>query len=127
MDFGLTDEQKLLVATLRRFLAETAPPSRVREIMNGDAAHDAKLWSQLAELGVVGMLVPEAHGGGGLALLDAALAMQSLGHAATPAPFLATSVMAPVALAAGNARATARVAAAHRRGERACSASRRAK
>lgn len=101
MDFGLTDEQKQLVTTLRRFLLETAPPPRVREIMNGDAGHDAKLWSQLAELGVVGILIPEAQGGGGLALLDAALAMQSLGHAATPAPFLATSVMAPVALAAG--------------------------
>jgi alkylation response protein AidB-like acyl-CoA dehydrogenase len=101
MDFGLTDEQKLLVTTLRRCRAETAPPARVREIMNGDAGHDPKLWSQLAELGVVGILVPEAQGGGGLALLDAALAMQSLGHAATPAPFLATSVMAPVALAAG--------------------------
>lgn len=101
MDFGLTDEQKQLVTTLRRFLAETAPPPRVREIMNGDAGHDPKLWSQLAELGVVGILVPEAQGGGGLALLDAALAMQSLGHAATPAPFLATSVMAPIALAAG--------------------------
>jgi alkylation response protein AidB-like acyl-CoA dehydrogenase len=101
MDFGLTDEQKQLVTTLRRFLAETAPPPRVREIMNGDAGHDPKLWSQLAELGVVGMLVPEAQGGGGLGLLDAALVMQSLGHAATPAPFLATSVMAPVVLAAG--------------------------
>jgi alkylation response protein AidB-like acyl-CoA dehydrogenase len=101
MDFGLTDEQKLLVSTLRRFLAETAPPPRVREIMNAEAGHDPKLWSQLAELGIVGLLVPESHGGGGLALLDAALAMQSLGYAATPAPFLATSVMAPVAFAAG--------------------------
>jgi alkylation response protein AidB-like acyl-CoA dehydrogenase len=101
MDFGLSDEQKLLEQTLRRLLAEVAPPSRVREIMNGEAAHDPKLWAQLAELGVAGMLVPESQGGGGLALLDAAIAMQSLGHGATPAPFLATSVLAPVALAAG--------------------------
>ena len=101
MDFGLSDEQKLLEQTLRRLLADVAPPSRVREIMNGEAAHDPKLWAQLAELGVAGMLVPESQGGGGLALLDAAIAMQSLGHGATPAPFLATSVLAPVALAAG--------------------------
>lgn len=101
MDFGLSDEQKLLEQTLRRLLAEAAPPSRVREIMNGESAHDAKLWAQLAELGVVGILVPESQGGGGLQLLDAALAMQSLGHGATPAPFLASSVLAPVALAAG--------------------------
>ncbi|MBS1104905.1 MAG: acyl-CoA dehydrogenase [Deltaproteobacteria bacterium] len=101
MDFGLTDEQKLLEQTLRRLLGEVAPPLRVREIMNGETAHDPKLWAQLAELGVAGILVPEAQGGGGLQMLDAALAMQSLGHGATPAPFLATSVLAPVALAAG--------------------------
>jgi alkylation response protein AidB-like acyl-CoA dehydrogenase len=101
MDFGLTDEQKLLEQTLRRLLAEAAPPLRVREIMNGETAHDPKLWAQLAELGIAGILVPEPQGGGGLQMLDAALAMQSLGHGATPAPFLATSVLAPVALAAG--------------------------
>lgn len=101
MDFGLSDEQRLLEQTLRRLLAEAAPPARVREIMNGEVAHDPKLWAQIAELGVAGMLVPESHGGGGLALLDAAIAMQAFGHAATPAPFLATSVLAPVALAAG--------------------------
>ena len=101
MDFDLSDEQRLLEQTLRRLLAEAAPPARVREIMKGEAAHDPKLWAQIAELGVAGMLVPESHGGGGLALLDAAIAMQAFGHAATPAPFLATSVLAPVALAAG--------------------------
>ncbi len=101
MDFGLSDEQRLLEQTLRRLLADVAPPPRVREIMNGEAAHDPKLWAQLAELGVAGILVPEAQGGGGLALLDAAIAMQALGHGATPAPFLSTSVLAPVALAAG--------------------------
>lgn len=102
MDFGLSDEQKLLEQTLRRYLAESLPTTRVREIMAGDTAHDARLWADLAELGVVGVLVPEAQGGGGLGMLDAALVAQSLGFAAAPAPFLATSVMAPVALAAAS-------------------------
>jgi alkylation response protein AidB-like acyl-CoA dehydrogenase len=100
LDFGLSDEQKLLEQTLRRYLAESVPTTRVREIMAGDTAHDARLWADLAELGVVGVLVPEAQDGSGLGMLDAALVAQSLGFAATPAPFLATSVMAPVALAA---------------------------
>ena len=42
--------------------------------------------------------MPEAQGGAGLALLDAALVSQALGHAATPAPFLSTAVMAATAL-----------------------------
>ncbi len=101
MDFGLSDEQKLLEQSLRRYLTESVPTARVRAIMATDTAYDAELWSDLAELGAVGVLVPEAHGGSGLSLLDAALVAQSLGFAAAPAPFLATGVLAPVALAAG--------------------------
>ncbi|RIL00872.1 MAG: acyl-CoA dehydrogenase [Proteobacteria bacterium] len=101
MDFALSDEQKLLEQSLRRYLAESVPATRVREIMATETAHDAKLWRDLAELGAAGVLVPEVHGGSGLALLDAALVQQSLGHAAAPAPFLATSVLGPIAFAAG--------------------------
>jgi len=99
MDFGLSEEQRLLEQTLRRYLASELPIARVREIAATAAGHDPKLWSGLAELGVAGVLVPEAHGGGGLRLLDAAVAMQSLAHAAAPTPFLGSSVMAAVALA----------------------------
>ena len=103
MDFGLSDEQKLLEHSVRRYLAESVPTTRVRAIMATDTAHDTQLWSDLAELGALGVLVPEVHGGSGLSLLDAALVAQALGHGATPAPFLATAVLAPVALKAGTA------------------------
>lgn len=100
MDFGLSEEQRLLEQTLRRWLEEQLPVARVREIAAREDGADAALWQGLAELGVLGLLVPEEHGGGGLGLLDAALAMQSLARAAAPAPFLASAVLAPVALAA---------------------------
>jgi alkylation response protein AidB-like acyl-CoA dehydrogenase len=108
MDFGLSEEQRLLEQTLRRFLATELPIARVREIMAGEAGHDGKLWRALAELGVAGILVPEAQGGGGLGMLDAAVAMQSLAHAAAPAPFLGTSVMAAVAFASAGTPAQQR-------------------
>ena len=100
MDFGLSDDQRLLEETLRGFLADQVPIERVRELRERDCPNDRALWSSLAELGVTGVLVPEAQGGSGLALLDAALVAQSLGHAATPTPFLASGVLAPVALGA---------------------------
>lgn len=99
MDFGLSEEQELLVQTLRRWLAEQLPVARVREIAAGEAGTDPALWQGLAELGIAGLLVPEDLGGGGLGMLDAALAMESLAHAAAPVPFLANAVLAPVALA----------------------------
>ena len=100
MDFGLSDDQKLLDETVRSFLADRVPIERVRELRADGSRSDRDTWQALAELGVAGILVPEEHGGSGLALLDAALVAQALGHAATPVPFLPTAVMAPVALAA---------------------------
>lgn len=99
MDFGLTEEQRMLEQTLRGWLAEHVPVSRVREIAARETGHDPATWRGLAELGVVGLLVAEEYGGGGLALLDAALAMQALAHAAAPMPYLGSGVLAPVALA----------------------------
>jgi alkylation response protein AidB-like acyl-CoA dehydrogenase len=98
MEFGLSEEQRLLEETLGRFAAEHCPPPRVREIMKREDAHDPELWRGLAELGAVGVLVPAEHGGSGLGMLDAAIVAQRLGHAAAPVPFLASGVMAPAAL-----------------------------
>jgi len=112
MDFGLSDDQKLLEETLRGFLADQVPIERVRELRERDCPNDRAIWRALAELGVTGVLVPEAQGGSGLALLDAALVAQSLGHAATPTPFLSSGVLAPVAFAAvGGSEADAWLAA----------------
>jgi len=98
MDFGLSEDQVMLEETVRGFLADQVPIERVRELRHDDQPNDRAVWSALAELGVTGVLVPEAQGGAGLGLLDAAIVAGALGHAATPAPFLSTSVMAVIAL-----------------------------
>ncbi|MEE2674440.1 MAG: acyl-CoA dehydrogenase family protein [Myxococcota bacterium] len=98
MDFGLSEDQRLLEETIRSFLADEVPIARVREFRDKGTELDRGLWKSLAELGFTGILVPEEQGGSGLHLLDAVLAAQALGHAVTPAPFLASAVMAAVAL-----------------------------
>ncbi|MBW2281389.1 MAG: acyl-CoA/acyl-ACP dehydrogenase [Deltaproteobacteria bacterium] len=98
MDFGLSEDQLLLEQTVRSFLADQVPIERVRELRDADCPNDRAIWTALAELGITGILVPEAQGGSALSLLDAALVSQALGHAATPAPFLSSAVMASVAL-----------------------------
>ncbi len=100
MDFGLSDDQRLLEQAVRGFLRDRVPIARVRELRGADCPNDRAIWRGLAELGAAGILVPEEHGGSGLSLLDAALVSQSLGHAVTPAPFLASAVIAPIALRA---------------------------
>jgi len=98
MDFGLSDEQRLLESTLRGMLEERVPIERLRQLVEQDDPYDAGVWAGLAELGACGVLIPERFGGSGLGLLDAALVAQALGAHATPTPFLSCSVLAPVAL-----------------------------
>jgi alkylation response protein AidB-like acyl-CoA dehydrogenase len=100
MDFGLSEDQLLLKDTIKRFLAERCPTTRVRQIMEADGELEKQLWRELAELGVAGVIVPAAHGGLERELLDLALVAEELGAAATPGPFIGTA-MATVALVEG--------------------------
>lgn len=98
MDFGLSDDQKLLDESVRGYLADRVSITRVRGLRDLDCPNERQIWKGLADLGTTGILVPETDGGSGLGLLDAALVAQALGYAATPAPFLSSAVMAPIAL-----------------------------
>ena len=100
MDFGLSEDQLLLKDTIKRFLAEQCPTTRVRQIMEGEASQARDLWTQLAELGVAGVIAPASHGGLERELLDLALVAEELGYAAAPGPFLGCA-MATVALNEG--------------------------
>ena len=64
----------------------------------GHEPYAADVLKALADLGVPGILIPEEFGGLGLTLLDAALAAEALGRHVAPVPFVASSVMAPLAL-----------------------------
>ena len=100
MDFGLSEDQALLEQTVEGFLRDRVPIERVRELRQAECPNDRGLWKELAELGATGVLIPEARGGSGLGLFDAAVVAWCLGRAAAPAPFLSSGVMAPVALGA---------------------------
>jgi len=105
MEFGLSEDQKLLQESLRGTLDKVSPLERVRKAAEAKETHAADVWAALADLGVPGMLVPEAHGGMGMTLLDAALAAEMLGRAVAPVPFIGTSVMAPIAIAGAGSKA----------------------
>ncbi len=91
MEFGLSDDQKMMQESVDHTLERVMPLDAVRK---GASAFDA-----LRELGVPGILIPEEDGGLGLTLLDAALVAEMLGRHVARTPFLGSAVMAPVALA----------------------------
>ena len=99
MDFGLSEEQRMLQDSISGYLESGCPLARVRAVAEAGEARADDVWQALAELGAHAVLIDEDHGGVGLGLLDAALIAEALGAAVAPIPYVASSVMAPVALA----------------------------
>lgn len=98
MRFGLSPEQRQFQDSLTRTLERVCPPDRVRAYADAREPVARDVWAGLTELGVPALIVPEADGGLGLSLFEAALAAEALGRATAPAPFLGSAVLAPLAL-----------------------------
>ena len=97
----LTDDQRMLQDVVRPFMAdEGAIPKQLRHWRDTGCkdGFGHGLWKQLAELGLTGILVPEAQGGAGLGQVEANLVLEEIGRNLTPSPFLTTSVAAVRAL-----------------------------
>jgi len=104
MEFGLSDEQKMLQQSIGGYLQENGGLKRVRPFADEDQDRAEDLWTGFAELGIPGLLIAEEHGGLGFSMLDAALVAEVLGYNIAPAPFAASVVMVPLAIArAGSA------------------------
>ena len=97
MKLAISEEQELLRQTFAEIFSAESSPERVRaaEPMGFDPA----LWKQLVETGALGVRVPEAAGGGGASLLDAAVLAEEAGRRLVSGPFL-EAVVAGRALAA---------------------------
>lgn len=94
MDFTFTDDQLLFQESVRDFLTKEITPEKIRELWDTDTGRSDALWSQLAELGLAGMTVPEAHGGLGMNELDFVLLAQETGYVALPEPLVQTVLVA---------------------------------
>ncbi len=103
MNFGFTEEQELLRKTARDFLAQHAASARVRRVLEGPETHSQELWRGMAELGWLGLALPEALGGAGLGPVELAIVAEELGRRLAPAPFLPTALAAAALLEAGDA------------------------
>ncbi len=109
MDFEFSADQEMLRESVRRFLADKAPISYVRDAYETDGGqsslgHD-DVWAGLRDIGAIGLLVPEAHGGAGMGMVDAAVVLEELGRAVCPAPYASTAIgTVSLVLAAGGPR-----------------------
>jgi alkylation response protein AidB-like acyl-CoA dehydrogenase len=98
MNFDFSDEQKQLRDEARKFLTEKCPPMAVRAVLDGKAPYDRELWQGLAEMGFLGVAIPEAYGGAGAGHLELCVIAEEMGRALAPVPFSSTVYLAAEAL-----------------------------
>ena len=98
MNFDFSDDQKLLQQTARDYLAEHAPLTVCREILEGDADYAEGLWKGAAEMGWQGAVIPEEYGGAGFGYLELVLIAEEVGRALAPIPFSSSVYVATEAI-----------------------------
>ena len=98
MNFDFSDDQKQLRDEARKFLTEKCPPRAVRAVLDGKATYDKDLWKGLAEMGFLGVAIPEEFGGAGAGHLELCVIAEEIGRALAPVPFSSTVYLAAEAL-----------------------------
>lgn len=88
MNFLLSDEQLEMQRSVERFLNERCNSQQLHAAFDGPAEFDESLWKGLCELGVAGMMLPDAVGGMDLELIDLAAVAEVIGRAAAPVPWM---------------------------------------
>jgi len=119
MIFRFTDEQHAFRDMVRRFVSARATEDAVRTQMATERGYDPSVWNDMAEqLGLQGLIVPEAYGGQGFGFVELAIVLEEMGRGLLPAPYFSTAVLATSALlAADDEAASARLLPAIAAGE----------
>ncbi len=93
LDLDFSAEQEMLRATARDVLERHCPLSVVREMEDDPIGYPSELWGQLAQLDLVGLLLPEASGGSGMSLVEGVALYEELGRALAPTPHFVSAVL----------------------------------
>ncbi|MFD4265323.1 acyl-CoA dehydrogenase [Rhodococcus sp. NPDC058481] len=101
MTIGLSDEDRDLRDSVRGWAARHATPEVIRGAVEAKAEVRPTYWGSLAELGMLGLHLPEEVGGAGFGLLETAIVTEELGRAMVPGPFLPTVIVSAVLHEAG--------------------------
>lgn len=103
----LTEDQAMLRDTARAFIEDKSPVAEMRRLRDSRDADgfSRDLWAEFAAMGFTGILVPEAHGGLGLGMVEAGVVMEELGRQLVLSPFLSSAVLCATALVRGGSDA----------------------
>jgi alkylation response protein AidB-like acyl-CoA dehydrogenase len=101
MDFSFSSDQTLLKNSARAFLDEHCKPAAVRLTWDDPRGESEAMWKEMAQLGWLGLALPEAYGGSGLGMVETAIVLDELGRVACPGPYWPTALVASAIAEAG--------------------------
>ncbi|MGB5366183.1 MAG: acyl-CoA dehydrogenase family protein [Polyangiales bacterium] len=99
----LNEEQKMLSKTAHEFIRERAPAARIRAFRDSadKVGFSRQLWNEMAELGWLGLQIPERYEGMGLGFFDLSVVLEQSGRELMPEPFVSTLLLGTQALLLG--------------------------
>jgi alkylation response protein AidB-like acyl-CoA dehydrogenase len=93
LDLDFSQEQELLRQTVRDVMDRHCSLTVVRDMEDNPRGFPPELWAQLGELDLIGLMLPEEHGGSGMTLIEGVALYEELGRALAPVPHFVSAVM----------------------------------
>ncbi|MFN8018761.1 MAG: acyl-CoA dehydrogenase family protein [Acidimicrobiales bacterium] len=93
MDLDFSEEQEMLREMVRGLCSTAASLESVRALEDDPMGYSPEFWGQLAELDLIGLMIPEEHGGSGMTAVEGAIVFEELGRALAPSPLFVSGVL----------------------------------
>ncbi len=107
MSIAITDDHRALAETAADFLTKRSAREDARALLESRDEGLPSWWGELADLGWLGLHVPEAQGGSGYSLEELVVVLEQFGQAVAPGPFVPTVIASALLAAVGGERADA--------------------
>jgi 3-oxocholest-4-en-26-oyl-CoA dehydrogenase beta subunit len=98
MNLGFSEEQLMLRDAARDYLVKTYPKKTVRQLEESEKGYSADSWKEMAEMGWMGLALPEKYSGSGMSFQDLAVLLEEMGRACLPGPFFSTVILGALPL-----------------------------
>jgi alkylation response protein AidB-like acyl-CoA dehydrogenase len=98
MDLGFSKDQRMIQASVREFLEMECPSDKVRELEEDEKGYDPGMWQMMAELGWMGIILPEEYDGTEGDFIDLMIVIEEMGRKLLPSPFFSTVALCSLPL-----------------------------
>jgi 3-oxocholest-4-en-26-oyl-CoA dehydrogenase beta subunit len=93
MNLDFSEEQRILRKSAKDFFTRQSPELLIRDMRKHETGHNVELWGKMADLGWLGVVIPEEYGGTGGNFMDLAILLEAMGEVCLPGPFFSTAVL----------------------------------